>query len=165
MRRIYVLIFMSLFILAGCSDQDEAQAVAELVENGARHAEAHRIGDLLDLATTDFTATPGHYNRGATRGILYRAFQYYGNFTIHYPRPAIRIEDPADGSLVTMYFVLVKQDANIPGLEDLADDPRKWLDTVGEKADLYQLKLDLVKKDKKWRVRQAHIEGFKGTGF
>jgi hypothetical protein len=36
---------------------------------------------------------------------------------------------------------------------------------VGENADLYQVKLQLLKKDGKWRVNQAHLEGFKGLGF
>jgi hypothetical protein len=156
---------MVLFFFVGCGGQDDIQAIHELIETGARQAEAHQIGDLLDMATSDFVATPGHYNRSTTRGIVYRAFKYYGNFRIHYPRPSIQIDEHTNSSRVTMYFVLVRQDIDIPGLRELADDPRQWIETARGKADLYQLKLALAKMDKTWRVRQAHVEGFKGTGF
>ncbi|GAH08218.1 unnamed protein product, partial [marine sediment metagenome] len=38
-------------------------------------------------------------------------------------------------------------------------------ETVGENADLYQIKLQMLKKDGTWLVKQAHLEGFKGLGF
>ena len=64
-----------------------------------------------------------------------------------------------------MYVLIVKKDRVVPDLKDLYDDPKSWLETVGENADLYQLKLELVKTDGRWRVRKAHLEVFKGTGF
>jgi len=36
---------------------------------------------------------------------------------------------------------------------------------VGERADLYKMRLEMLKKEGKWRVKQAHLEGFKGFGF
>ena len=53
----------------------------------------------------------------------------------------------------------------IPDVKDLYEEPRRWLEKVGENADLYQIKLELLKTDGKWLVKQAHLEGFKGLGF
>ncbi|MGD9080083.1 MAG: hypothetical protein PVG96_12115, partial [Desulfobacterales bacterium] len=65
----------------------------------------------------------------------------------------------------TIYLLIVKQDRTIPDLKDLYEEPRRWLEAVGENADLFQIKLQLLKKDDTWRVKQAHLEGFKGLGF
>ncbi|MGD8844024.1 MAG: hypothetical protein PVI54_00865 [Desulfobacteraceae bacterium] len=58
-----------------------------------------------------------------------------------------------------------RQNQAIPGLKALYDNPRKWFEAVGEKADLYQLELDLVNDGGDWLVGRARLEGFKGTGF
>jgi hypothetical protein len=47
----------------------------------------------------------------------------------------------------------------------LYDNPRKWIEKAGEKADLYQLELVLKKEKGDWLVSEAALEGFKGTGF
>jgi hypothetical protein len=117
------------------------------------------------MTTEGFTAMPGGYNRATTRGILFRAFKYYGNFKIHYPHPTIHIDDQTHRSTATVYFIIVRQDQEFPDLRELTENPREWLDKAGEKADLYQLKLDWIKTDGDWRVEQAQIQGFKGTGF
>jgi hypothetical protein len=64
-----------------------------------------------------------------------------------------------------IYLLIVKKDRTIPDVKDLYEEPRRWLETVGENADLFQVKLQLLKKDGKWLVEQAHLEGFKGLGF
>ena len=43
--------------------------------------------------------------------------------------------------------------------------PRGWLEEVGETADLYRLKLELLKNNGDWLVRSALLEPFRGVGF
>lgn len=160
-----MVILLAMLLWVGCSSQDDTQAVNELIIEGAQHSEAHRIRDLLALTTSDYVTLPGHYNRGTTRGLLYRAFRYYGNFKIYYPRPSIKVEPNANRSTVMMYFMLVRQNLEFPDLRELAEDPPRWLKAAQKKADLYQLKLSLVKMKKQWLVEQATIHGFKGIGF
>jgi hypothetical protein len=62
-------------------------------------------------------------------------------------------------------LLIVKKDRAIPDVKDLYNEPRRWLEKVGENADLYQVKLKLLKNGGTWRVHQAHLEGFKGLGF
>jgi hypothetical protein len=64
-----------------------------------------------------------------------------------------------------IYLLIVKKDRAIPDVKDLYNEPRRWLETVGENADLYQVKLQLLKKGGRWRVHQARLDGFKGLGF
>jgi hypothetical protein len=57
-------------------------------------------------------------------------------------------------------FFILRPNQSISALKELYDDPRCWLETVGEKADLYQLKLQFNKKEGGWLVRQAQLGGF-----
>jgi hypothetical protein len=150
---------------SGCGGKDETEAVRKLIDKGAKLAEEHQIGDLMELTVKDFTAQPGHHSAADVRAILFAAFHHYGNFSIRYPRPTVTLEaGTANGSAV-VYFMIVSRDRSIPGLKELYDDPQRWLELASEKADLYQLKLDLIKDGSRWQVRQATLEGFKGWGF
>ncbi len=51
------------------------------------------------------------------------------------------------------------------GFQELYKDPQGWLEEVGENADLYRLKLELLKKNREWLLRRAHLELFRGLGF
>jgi hypothetical protein len=44
-------------------------------------------------------------------------------------------------------------------------NPEKWLKELGEKADLYQLKLEWLKKNGNWLVKEARLAPFRGLGF
>ena len=149
----------------GCGEKDQAQAVRALIEKGAGMAERHEIGNLMDLAAKAFTANPGNHSVAEVRGILFAAFRHYGDFDIRYPRPSVTLEEGAGGASAVIHFMIVRRDYDIPGLKELYDDPQRWLKLAGEKADLYQLKLDLTNDSGQWRVRQATLEGFKGWGF
>lgn len=151
--------------LVGCGDKDQAQAVRAMIEKGAELAEQHDIGDLMALTVKGFTANPGNHNASEVRGILFAAFRHYGDFDIRYPRPAVTVEEGLDSALAVVHFMIVRRDFDIPGLKELYDDPQRWLELASEKADLYQLKLDLTKDGKSWLIRQATLEGFKGWGF
>jgi hypothetical protein len=45
------------------------------------------------------------------------------------------------------------------------EDPQRRLETVGENADLYRLKLECLKPNGDWLVKQARLERFTGTSF
>ena len=158
------MVGLGLLVFA-CTGKDDAATVRQLIEKSVRSAEEKHIGDLMDLADENFVAMPGHYDAGTVRTILFSAFRHYGKFKIYYPEPTVEILSDGGSAAVTLYFVIVRQNQVIPGLKEFYDDPRRWLERVGEKADLYQLELRLSKKDERWKVQWAQLEGFKGAGF
>jgi hypothetical protein len=151
-----------LLTLISCSAKDDAGAIRKLIENSAAVAEKHQISELMQLTTEDFNASPGNHDKRTVRGILFGYFKRYGQFAIHYPRPSVDVTDGSRASAM-IYFMILSKERTLPGLKELYDDPLQWIEQVGEKAELYQLRLDLVKKNADWRVRQAHIERFKGN--
>jgi len=163
-RSTFVLMLLTA-AMVGCGDKDQAQAVRAMIEKGAELAEQHAIGDLMALTVKDFTANPGNRSAAQVRGILFAAFRHYGDFDIRYPRPAVTLAEGATGAAAVIHFMFVRRDYDTPGLKELYDDPQRWLELASEKADLYQLKLDLTQDGGQWRVRQATLEGFKGWGF
>lgn len=152
-------------IIAACGGKDDTAAIYELIHKGTGLAEDKQVGDLLDLTLPDFVAQPGSRNRQETKGVLFAAFMHYGKFKIHYPRPQVEIHTQGESAMATVHFLIVRQNHSLPGLKELYDEPRKWIEKAGEKADLYELKLDLKKDGGGWRVAKAELEGFKGTGF
>ena len=151
--------------LSACSGKDNTEAIHELIQKGSGLAEEKQVGDLMDLALPDFITRPGGHGRRETKRILFAAFRHYGEFKLSYPRPYVEVQDDGDSANATIHFLIVRQDQSIPGLKELYDDPRKWIETAREKADLYQLKLALKKDGGDWLVSEAQLEGFKGTGF
>lgn len=151
--------------IAACGGKDDTAAIYELIQKGTGLAEDKQVGDLLDLTLPDFVAQPGNRNRQETKGVLFAAFMHYGKFKLHYPRPQVEIHTRGESAMATVHFLIVRQNQSLPSLKELYDDPRKWIEKAGEKADLYELKLDLKKDGGGWRVAKAELEGFKGTGF
>ncbi len=151
--------------ICSCSGKDDTQAIYDLIQKGTRLAEEKQVGDLMDLTLPDFVAQPGSHDRQEAKGVLFAALMRYGKFKIHYPRPEVeRLPDSA-GAQATIHFLIVRQDQSIPGLKELYDNPRKWIEKAGEKADLYQLELVLKKQEGDWLVESAEVAGFTGTGF
>jgi hypothetical protein len=161
---IILAIGLCVFISA-CESKDDAQAIHALIQEGTGLAEDKQVGDLMDLALPGFIAQPGSRNRQEAKRVLFAAFRHYGEFKIRYPRPQVEILSDGDSARALIHFLIVRQDQSIPGLKELYDDPRKWIETAGDKADLYQLKLALKKDGGDWLVGGAQLEGFKGTGF
>jgi hypothetical protein len=153
------------FFISACSPKDDVTVIRKIIQKAARSAEDHHIADLMDLTAGDFMALPGHYDVRMVKSILFGVFKRYGQFRIHYPQPAVDVTADGRDASTIIYFLIVRRNQSIPGLKELYNDPRRWLEAVGEKADLYQLKLQLKKKDGDWLVQQADLEGFKGTGF
>jgi hypothetical protein len=152
-------------VLESCSLKDEETVIRDLVKKGAALGEEQDLKGLMNLTTEDFRALPGDLGRQETRRILFVAFRHYQDFRIFYPRPAVEIKpDKRSGSAV-FPFLIVKKDVTVPKLKELYEDPQRWLEAVGENADLYRLKLEWIKKDGDWLAKQAHLEKFTGTSF
>jgi hypothetical protein len=160
-----LLILIVVSVLESCSPKDEETAIRELVKKGATLAEEQDIRGLMNLTTEDFIALPGDLRRQETRGILFMAFRHYQNFKILYPRPSVGLKPDKRSSSAVFPFLIVKKETTLPKLKELYEDPQRWLETVGENADLYRLKLECVKQDGDWLVRQARLERFTGTSF
>ena len=163
----FTLLVLLCGLLWACSekDKDDAEAIRELIQKGAGLAEQKQTGDLLELTTDGFVADPGGNDVQSVKGILFGAFMHYRQFKIHFPKPSVEMAADGKSAAATVHFLIVRQSQAIPGLKALYDDPRKWFEAVGEKADLYQLEMDLVKNGGDWLVGRAQLEGFKGTGF
>jgi hypothetical protein len=82
-----------------------------------------------------------------------------------YPEPSVDLEESGREASAKVYFMIVKKERSIPELKDLYKDPRGWLEEVGETADLYRLKLELLKNNGDWLVRSVLLEPFRGVGF
>jgi len=167
-KKLFRLVFLfsvSVFCLASCAERDDVCAIRALIKQGAELAEKHDIGGILDLASEDLKALPGPLDRRQVRGILWRAFKYYGALNVIYPRPAVDVGKDSGHALARFPFLIVKKEHSLPKLESLYDDPQGWLDKVGENADLYRLKLDLIKNGGSWLVNEVHLERFTGLGF
>ena len=154
------LVFIAL--LSACSEKDDVEVIRQRIQKGAGLAEQKKISDLMALTTDGFTADPGGHGPRSVKGILLRAFMHYGKFKLHFPQPGVELAGDGIRADATVHFLIVREDQAIPGLKELYDDPRQWIETVGEKADLYQLKLSWVKEGGDWLVETAHMEGFKG---
>ncbi len=164
----------TLYILAGlvfllmataCSQEDDVAAIRALIQKGAVLAEAHDISGLMDLTTEDIVAQGGTYNRLEIKRIIWSAFRHYGKLNILYPKPSVDLYSENNQADCAMFLLIVRKDRVVPDIKDLYDDPQGWLETVGDNADLYQLKLDMRKTDRGWRVSAAHLAPFSGMGF
>ncbi len=163
-RQIWV-VGLFLLLVSACGARDEADVIRNMIRESAGMAEAKQVGALMRQTGRGFVALPGRRNADEVKPILFAAFMHYGRFEIQYPRPEVHIAPEGRQAQSTVYFIILRKDQPLPGLRKLYENPRKWLAMAGEKADLYQLKLELEKKEKQWVVMQAHLEGFKGLHF
>ena len=163
-RRLWVL-FALLLLISGCSAGEDADVIRRLIEKSAGLAETKKVGELMQLTGKGFIAMPGRRSADEVKRILFAAFMHYGKFKIHYPKPGVEIGPGGNQASATIYFAIVRQNQPLPGLKELYENPRLWLEAASEKADLYRLKLKLVKKKSEWVAMEAQLEGFKGIGF
>ena len=160
------LVGVVFFLLASaCSQEDDVAAIRALIQKGAALTEAHDISSLMELASEDIVALPGAHNRLEIKRILWLALRRYGQIRVLYPKPSVDLSTEGDRASCAMFLLIVKKDRVIPELKDLYDDPQGWLETVGDNADLYQLKLEWLKTDSRWLVKKARLDAFRGTGF
>jgi hypothetical protein len=150
--------------LASCSAKDDERALQELVEKAARLAEQHDIGEIMELTSGDFMARPGELDHRGTKRILFMAFRHYGDLKVLHPRPKVDFDSDEKAS-VSVPFLIVKRDQSLPELKGLYSDPKRWVEEVGEGADLYRIKLQVQKVNGAWLVGRANLERFTGLGF
>jgi hypothetical protein len=156
---------LALLLIPCCGEKDDVTAIRSLIKKGAGHAEKHEIDGILKLASENLRVLPGDVDLREVRRILWLAFRHYGDLKVIYPRPAVEIEKDANHASAQFPFLIVKRDQSIPKLNELVNEPQKWVQEVGERADLYRLKLRLSKSSGEWLVNHAEIEGFTGLGF
>jgi len=154
-----------LILLLACGKGDDVQAIRELIDKGAALGEKHDIAGLMNLATEDFLALPGEMDRRSCKAILWRAFQYYKAFKVLYPLPKVAVESDGKKASASFPFLIVREEASFPRLKDLAQDPKRWLEEVGENADLYAFDMDLVKENGEWLVRRVLLKKWTGLSF
>jgi hypothetical protein len=162
---IHAMVFFFIFLAASCSEKDDVQAIRTLIKDAAEMAEDHNLNGIMELTTEDVVGLPGHHNRLEIKRFIFSAFMHYGKLKVLYPKPSVDLSAKDNSATCMIYLLIVKKDRAIPDVKDLYNEPRRWLETVGENADLYQVKLQLLKKGATWRVHQARLEGFKGLGF
>jgi hypothetical protein len=151
--------------LAACTHHDDEIQIRALIDAGAALAEAHNISGMLELVSEDVRAMPMNLDRQAIKAVLWRTFRYYGPLSILYPHPSVEIMDEANEASAQLPFLIVKKAQTIPNLQRLRDNPMAWIEAIGETADLYRLRLVLVKQDENWLVARAFLERFTGRGF
>jgi len=151
------MLFPFFFLTAACSQKDDVQVIRGLIKDGAKLAEDHDVSGIMELATEDVVALPGHHNRIEIKRIIWAALMHYGKLKVLYPKPSVDLSTTDNSATCMIHLLIVKKDRTIPDVKDLYEEPRRWLETVGENADLFQIKLQLLKKDGMWRV--------KGLGF
>jgi hypothetical protein len=159
-----LLTILFLFVIS-CAEKDDEAAIRALIKKGAELAEDHDVSGILELTTEDVVALPGRHNRLEIKRIIWSAFMHYGKLRVLYPKPSVDLSDTENGASCRIYLLIVKKEQTLPALKELYNDPKRWLEEVGENADLYQINLQLLKKDGTWLVQKAHLEGFKGVGF
>ena len=165
----WVWLFVLLLIVVGglqsCSSKDEESAIRNLVQKGATLAEEQDIKGLMNLTAEDLLVLPGDLGRQETRRILFVAFRHYQDFKVLYPRPSVDLKPDKRSASAVFPFLIVKKETTLPKLKELYEDPQRWLETVGENADLYRLKLECLKQNGDWLVKQARLARFTGTSF
>ena len=154
------LIALVLVSSLSCSKGDDFEAIRKLIDKGVALGEKHDMGELMKLAAEDFTALPGELDRRSTRAILWRAFNYYGPLKIVHPWPSVDVEPDGKKAWAGLPFLILREDVSFPKLKNLAQDPKRWLEEVGENADLYHLDMELAKENGRWLVRRAILKRF-----
>lgn len=160
MKRTIILTILFTFVLS-CAEKDDAAAIRALIKKGAELAEDHDVGAILELATEDVVALPGRHDRREIKRIIWSAFMHYGKLRVLYPKPSVDFSETKNSASCRIYVLIVKKEQTLPDLKALYNDPQRWLEEVGENADLYQMNLQLLKKNGTWLVREAYLEGFK----
>ena len=160
-----LLILILACCLSSCSEKDDIGLILGLVEKAEALAEEHDTGNLMDLTSKNFKAQDGKLKRQEVRKFLWLTFRRYGKFDLLFPEPAVEISDKEQSATAVVHFLIVKKEQPLPDLEKLYKDPERWLEEVGELADLYRLNLKFLKIDDKWLVTSAKIEPYRGFGF
>ena len=160
-----LLVIVFVCCLSSCSEKDDIALILSLVEKAEALAEEHDTCRLMELTSNNFKAQDGKLKRKEVRKFLWVTFRRYGKFDLLFPEPTVEIFDKEQSATAVVYFLIVKKEQPLPDLEKLYKDPERWLEEVGELADLHRLNLQFLKKGDKWQVTSAKIEPYRGFGF
>lgn len=160
-----LLLGFACIILSCAEKEDDIALILNLIQKAEVLAEEHDTGKLMEFTSKDFKAQDGRLNRQQVRKFLWLSFRRYGNFNLLFPEPAVEVSKNKKSATAIVHFLVVKKEQPLPDLKKLYKDPERWLEEVGELADLYRLNLMFLKKDDKWLVNTAKIEPYRGLGF
>jgi hypothetical protein len=151
------ILLSTLMQISACAKTDREEQIYQLIRQGVELAEGHKLGDLMAFTKDSFTAGPGNHSRQDVRRILFVAFKRFGKFSIHYPRPSIRLSDDQNTAIVKMSILMASKDSIFPELKLLYDDTSAWVEAVDKSADIYTLSLELEYESDRWLVKKARI--------
>ncbi len=158
------LLVALLALTQGCAEDDHEARIRALIQQGAAHAEAQQLTDLMALTADGFLAEPGALDRKQTAGALWVAFRRYGDFRVLYPRAAVTLAGDGQRATARVHFLVARRAQALPDLEQLTDDPAGWIRELDRSADLYTLDLELGLRRGDWEVRGARLRPFAGLG-
>ncbi len=149
---------LGFLIFPSCSGKDDVSAIRELIKEAAVLAEEHDIGGIMAFTTEDFLALPGKMDQRRAKRLLWLVFKKYGQLRVVHPIPRVDVEE---GNATALFpFLIIKKDQSLPALKELYQDPKRWVEEIGEKGDLYSMRLTLVKRGDDWLVTQALVQRF-----
>ena len=160
-----LLLGFACIILSCAQKEDDIALILNIIQKAEVLAEEHDTGKFMEFTSKEFKAQDGRLNRQQVRKFLWMTFRRYGNFNLLFPEPAVEISENKQVATAIVNFLMVKKDQPIPDLKKLYKDPQRWLEEVGEVADLYRLNLEFLNKDDKWLVNTAKIDPYRGLGF
>ena len=158
--RALVLLFLlsGAFIYPSCSGKDDVSAIRELIKEAAALAEEQDMGGIMDFTTEDFQGLPGKMDQRRVKRLLWLVFKKYGQLRVMHPVPGVDVE--GSNATAGFPFLIIKKDHSFPALKEFYEDPKRWVEEIGEGGDLYHLKLTLIKKGDDWLVTQAVLGRF-----
>ena len=158
--RALVLLFLvsGSLIWSSCSGKDDVSAIREMIKEAADLAEQQDIGGIMAFTTEDFEALPGKMDQRRTKRLLWLVFKKYGQLRVMHPVPSVDVEE--SNATAGFPFLIIKKDHTFPALKKFYQDPKSWVEEIGETGDLYRMRLNLVKKEGDWLVKQAVLESF-----
>ena len=153
------------WLWSACSGRDDVSAIRKMIREMAELAEQQDIGGIMAFATEDFQALPGKMDKRRTKRLLWLVFKRYGQLRVMHPVPSVEVGAEGREATASFPFLILKKDSTLPSLQKFYEDPKRWVEEIGERGDLYRMRLELVKKGDEWRVKQAFLEHFTGLGF
>jgi hypothetical protein len=153
-----LVLLATAFSCGWCQEEPDGVKIRRLVERAVRLAEQHNAAEIMELASKDLTVRPWGMKLPEFRLFFRSRLRSYGDFTLLYPRPDIYLPEGQGVAGVTLTVLMVRRGEAFPELDELADDPERWLIKASEVAKVFRIILDLSKIDDEWKVTGAHFK-------
>ena len=152
-----------LLSMLACDDEPDSLRIKRLVDAAVGHAEAGRIGELMDLCAGDFNAHGADKRR--IRRILFGYLAGRRGAKILHPNYEIRITEPGL-AWVRFPFAFVKGEALKDAKATKADqDSASWVERWADRARLMRVTLNVREDDGEWLLTAGRVERFTGLAF